>query len=225
MGRRHDRNHNTKVLISLPPVLICVLLVCLQDLSSFAMPHLDADDNMATEMDGDFRGRSGSNSSTGSPGVFRGIFRKKSRSGDQETPMADSGSRGNSPSRGTPGTSSSSSKVKNFLESFRPRSKSDAQSNKHGAKQSGPQKKISVPYPGPYGGAGGGGDGRQRHVSTPMSRLLSVESSPTSPSVLNKNALFPEDYRNRAFSDPRSSLQAARRAAASKVTKQFYAVH
>lgn len=160
------------------------------------MPHLDADEvNMASETDGDFRGRSGSNSSTGSA-VFRGIFRKKNKS-EHDSPHDSQ--RGSSPMDVPGATGGGTNKVKNLFDSFRPRSKSDAQ-KKPIVKQPLPQRKVP-------------GDGRHRHQSTPMSRLLSVDS-PMPPS---RNTALLEEFRSRAFSDPRSSLQAARRAAANKV--------
>ena len=175
------------------------------------MPLLDTDDvTMATEMDGDFRGRSGSNSPTGSTGVLRGIFRKKQKSGDND--VSRGSTRGSSP-QNTPGVPGN--KVKNFLDSFRPRSKSDAQ-NKNVQKQQIPQKKISGGNA-PYNTSLEIPGARQRHVSTPMSRLLNVGDSPMSQSVGTRNSALLEDFRQRAFSDPRSSLQAARRAAAKKV--------
>ena len=177
------------------------------------MPLLDADDvTMATEMDGDFRPRAGSNSSTGS-GVFRGIFRKKQKSGDNEGSRGSS--RGTSP-QNTPGATGN--KMKNFLESIRPRSKSDAQ-HKNAQKQQQIQRKISGGHTVSYstGVESASTSARQRHLSTPMSRLLSVGDSPLSQSVGNRTSYLSEDFRERAFSDPRSSLQAARRAAAKKV--------
>ena len=177
------------------------------------MPLLDADDvTMASEMDGDFRPRAGSNSSTGS-GVFRGIFRKKAKSGDNDGSRGSS--RGTSP-QNTP--AGGGNKMKNFLDSFRPRSKSDAQ-NKNAQKQQ-IQRKISGGHTVSYSTAGvesASTSARQRHLSTPMSKLLSVGDSPLSQSVGTRTSYLTEDYRDRAFSDPRSSLQAARRAAAKKV--------
>lgn len=89
--------------------------VYFQDLSAFAMPLLEPDvRDVANDFpEGDFRPRAGS---TGLRGLFSGKARQRNKSGDETRE-----SKGNSPSGGH----STSSKVKNFFDQFRPRSKSD----------------------------------------------------------------------------------------------------
>lgn len=99
-----------------PPHSHVVPSVLLQDLSAIAMPLMETDPSpqpgrgpyhsSLDHVDGDFRPRSGS---TGIKGLFsKDKSRKKS---------SDESAKGTSPS--------TSSKVKNFFESIRPRSKSD----------------------------------------------------------------------------------------------------
>ncbi|XP_033762249.1 5'-AMP-activated protein kinase subunit gamma-1-like isoform X3 [Pecten maximus] len=85
------------------------------DLSAFAMPLLEPDvRDVANDFpDGEFRPRAGS---TGLRGLFSGKARQRNKSGDDFKE-----SKGSSPS----GSHSASSKVKNFFDQFRPRSKSD----------------------------------------------------------------------------------------------------
>ncbi|KAL3831986.1 hypothetical protein ACJMK2_023674 [Sinanodonta woodiana] len=89
-----------------------------EDLSAFAMPVMETDDKHPHSPvgdvvgdDQDFRPRTGS---TGLRGLFSGKMRSQSKSGDEPTKDKE---KGNSPS--------TSSKVKNFFGSIRPRSKSD----------------------------------------------------------------------------------------------------
>ena len=91
--------------------------ICLQDLSQFAMPLMETGGDSQSPMnplmssmdsvDGEFRPRSGS---TGIRGLFSSKDRHRKKSGEENTKV-------NSPS--------TSSKVKNFFDSIRPRSKSD----------------------------------------------------------------------------------------------------
>ncbi|XP_021369709.1 5'-AMP-activated protein kinase subunit gamma-1-like isoform X4 [Mizuhopecten yessoensis] len=85
------------------------------DLSAFAMPLLEPDvRDVANDFpDGEFRPRAGS---TGLRGLFSGKARQRNKSGEDFKE-----SKGSSPS----GSHSASSKVKNFFDQFRPRSKSD----------------------------------------------------------------------------------------------------
>ncbi|XP_021369705.1 5'-AMP-activated protein kinase subunit gamma-2-like isoform X1 [Mizuhopecten yessoensis] len=86
-----------------------------KDLSAFAMPLLEPDvRDVANDFpDGEFRPRAGS---TGLRGLFSGKARQRNKSGEDFKE-----SKGSSPS----GSHSASSKVKNFFDQFRPRSKSD----------------------------------------------------------------------------------------------------
>ena len=191
------------------------------------MPLLDVENDvtMATETE-DFRGRSGSNSSTGS-GVFRGFFRKKHKSGGGE-PSSNSqhSSRGSSP-----GNTPSGSKVKNFFENFRPRSGSnkdvEQKGQGHNPVVNQPQRRRSGSGNPPPQTVYENESERSRHRScststpptTPMSRLL-ADGSQTTGKVPMKNQELIDDFRQRAYSDPRprsrAVVLAARRAAMAK---------
>ncbi|XP_067650287.1 5'-AMP-activated protein kinase subunit gamma-1-like isoform X3 [Haliotis asinina] len=89
-----------------------------QDLSAFAMPLLDSDvaDGSMMDVDQDFRPRAGS---TGLKSLLGGKTRQRNKSGE------DSKS----------GSPTTSSKVKNFFDNFRPRSKSDVSGMKKPGKK------------------------------------------------------------------------------------------
>ena len=105
-------------------LMLCVYFaVFCQDLSAFAMPLLESDqqDGLgATPMDLDStegRPRSGSGSNFK---LFGGKSRQRNKSGE-ESPAAAGKNNGASPTSNT----STSSKMKSFFDTFRPRSKSD----------------------------------------------------------------------------------------------------
>ena len=168
------------------------VLYFLQDLSTFAMPLLDSDMNQDSNNCDDadsFRPRSGS-------AGLRNLFRKKHKSGDE----SKSGSHGHSPVS----PQSSSFKMKNFLDAFRPRSKSDVVSahvpvppkNHH------PRNSVDLP-PSTYNVVS---EERSTHSKsaghqTPMSALLRRGSDE------KVTPIGPEEYiqmfRERAYSDPR----------------------
>ncbi|XP_055959305.1 5'-AMP-activated protein kinase subunit gamma-1 isoform X4 [Patella vulgata] len=102
--------------------IIDILEVSLLDLSAFAMPLLEsdvADGTGGMELPEDFRQRSGSG---GIKSLFAGK-RQRNKSGDE----LGNKDKGNSPTSG--------SKVKNFFESIRPRSKSDVSGMKKPGKK------------------------------------------------------------------------------------------
>lgn len=197
--------------------LLC--FVSLQDLSSFAMPLLESETNdMATDVDGNFRPRSGS-------GGIRNFFRKKHKSGDVESMKASA----SASSTGKP------AKSRNFLEAIRPRSKSDV-----AALQMGRPRTQSVGLPMDTSEVRSRAEQEfvlskspSGSVPTPMSALLSGDKSPSKPVPTQKEAapapgavtpeMFVEMYRHRAYSDPRprTNLRAAASAARAKKVSFF----
>ena len=100
-----------------------------QDLSAFAVPLMEPDVKEMTPnndlVDGEYRPRSGS---TGIRGLFSRKGRQRKQSGDDSNKT----------------TSPSTSKVQNFLDTFRPRSKSDLSGIKKPGKKVIPQVKMDT---------------------------------------------------------------------------------
>lgn len=181
------------------------------------MPLLDSDlpeptspkNEMAAAdiVDEEFRTRSGS-------GGFRNLFRKRQKSGD-ETKMK------------SPLSSSGGSKVRSFLDAFRPRSKSDVSSlnipaSRHRSSSATSEQDLckskSPPSVSP------GFSKSLTTTMTPMSNLL-VENSVPNVQQSNGNdrvSAFSlvEKFRHRAYTDPKQKSRMAAIAARNAYRKQ-----
>lgn len=172
------------------------------------MPLLDSDvadmNNTTAESEG--RPRSGSSSSTS--GGIRNIFRKKHKSGDESR----SSSRGSSPGT-TP------SKVKNFFDVIRPRSKSDG----NPPVMPGKARRSSATEPPTITEGLEYTPQRNRSSSITPDQLRAPGSyTPMSQLLADKASTSQDQFRHRAYSEPRNAtstvLRARQAALAKKVT-------
>ena len=186
------------------------------------MPLMDTDqqDGNLQSTEEEFRPRSGS---TG----LKNFFRRKHKSGtskeDIRKSQEDSDSK-NSSRQGSPTQTPSSSKVKDFFQAFRPRSKSDVDSMKAIRR-----RKSSGDPPNPSQLLIPKGRHRSQTVQegvevrsppssgpTAMSNLLTADNIPIVPSTQAERNRILEMYRSRAYSDPKPRARAAALAAAQK---------
>ena len=183
------------------------------------MPLLDTDlpdptpprNNMSATaiVDEEFRARSGS-------GGFRNLFRKRQKSGGDETKLK-------SPQ---PPSSSGGSKVRSFLEAFRPRSKSDVTSlnvptaaGRHRSSSVTSEQDVydlsKTPPP-----VSPGFSKSLTNTMTPMSNLLVENSSQSNGSERVSASALVEKFRHRAYTDPKQKSRMAAIAARNASRKQ-----
>ena len=179
------------------------------------MPLLDSDlpepttprNNMSATaiVDEEFRARSGS-------GGFRNLFRKRQKSGDEtklKSPLP---------------SSSGGSKVRTFLEVFRPRSKSDVASlnvpttGRHRSSSISSEQDVYLSKSPPP--VSPGFSKSLTTTMTPMSNLLVENSSQSNGSERVTASTLVEKFRHRAYTDPKQKSRMAAIAARNAYRKQ-----
>lgn len=192
---------------------LTLTLYALQDLSSFAMPLLESDSASApVDVEDGFRPRSSS-------GTLKNFFRKRHKSGEiDKNPVSPAPSNKTASPLNTP---VQSSKMRHFIESFRPRSKSDAAAIPVARRRRGPAVVVAAGTDEPPAGMPSLIVGSVPGKDTPMSSLLASHS----PGAPHEKGLSPEEFieafRERAYSDPKPRAKmaalAAKRASYRKV--------